>query len=436
MILSMRLPSGAPVRVRRVGSGPPRESDEVDGAPIFAGRALAALLAGEVVVERGEGRARVVLDPAAVLALSLRDFHALRDVCGRLGVITTRAEDVVCRNCDAAFGVDLTNSAEDVVRGRYDEAAPWERERRWTLPSAVPIARAVRARHVSMQEVTVADVRPYWRALAADAPVRVTPALVRAMGVTALGSVTAAGPIARALARAPDAIWRVVENGFLTLAYDARAFHPQLCPHCGALHELDAPFDREVGEEVAEGFNRRSTEEGPVSGRSGVAPFPDAAEFERRVHRIGKEVYDARGVRGVALRVEPGVPDVDDAGEPLLGCYEPAARGLGGDEFLVTIYFRTFEKMWREDGPFDVDAEIRETIDHELTHHLHHLAGHDPLDEEEREEVRRDLVRTYGRGAVRAAERRVVLRTAGILVAILAVVALGLFLLDRLGVLQ
>jgi hypothetical protein len=55
------------------------------------------------------------------------------------------------------------------------------------------------------------------------------------------------------------------------------------------------------------------------------------------------------------------------------------------------------------DASFDCEGEIRETIAHELTHHLHHIAGSDPLDEEERAEIDLEEVRRVGR---REARRR------------------------------
>ena len=62
----------------------------------------------------------------------------------------------------------------------------------------------------------------------------------------------------------------------------------------------------------------------------------------------------------------------------------------------MTVYYQTFRRMWEEDGPYDLEAELHETIDHELEHHLHHLAGHDPLDEEERAEARGEIRKLYG----------------------------------------
>ena len=57
-----------------------------------------------------------------------------------------------------------------------------------------------------------------------------------------------------------------------------------------------------------------------------------------------------------------------------------------------------------EQRQVDVEAEVRETIDHEVEHHLHHLAGYDPLDEQEQREARRELERTFGKRRIRQAE--------------------------------
>jgi hypothetical protein len=73
----------------------------------------------------------------------------------------------------------------------------------------------------------------------------------------------------------------------------------------------------------------------------------------------------------------------------------------------VTIYYRTFEAMARQagqagqDGPFDWEGELRETIEHELEHHVYFLRGDDPMDEAEREEIDREALRVVGRAEAR-----------------------------------
>jgi hypothetical protein len=71
----------------------------------------------------------------------------------------------------------------------------------------------------------------------------------------------------------------------------------------------------------------------------------------------------------------------------------------------VTVYFRTFAAMWGEDGPYDWDDELVETIEHELEHHMSFLRGDDPTDDEERAVIRDEAVRIVGR---REAGRRAI----------------------------
>jgi hypothetical protein len=111
----------------------------------------------------------------------------------------------------------------------------------------------------------------------------------------------------------------------------------------------------------------------------------------------------------VTLLVEGSVPACDEGGHPLLGGYLPP----GGDPEApvglaeVTVYHRTFVSMWTEDGPYDWEAELEETIEHELEHHTGWLVGHDPMDDEERDEIADEHARVVGhktvaRAAVRA----------------------------------
>ena len=438
---SIRLPSGLRVRVSRANKDAARADDRVDGTRMFAGRALAALLAGDVVVASLDGKTREALDRAALLALDARDFHVLRDVCERLGAIEPEETDAgECRNCDAPIVVDALHASLDALEDRFVDE-PVVRETELSFGMAVRVGRS-RARTVTLRTPTVDQVRPLWIALGRDGALRVTPAVVRALGVRALGDETRASAIAEALSRAPDRAWAVVEQGFLEVAYAERAFHPLTCAACGALHEVDAPLTREFALDPAlgDGAGPARRRDAATNGE-GEERFPDARAFEERVARIGAEVYAARAVRNIALRVDDGVPEIDTAGEPLLGSYEPRqdvdAAGNVTTEFLVTVYYRSFRKMYEEDGPYDIDAELRDTIDHEIEHHLFYLSGHDPMDARERAEARRDLEDVYGKNTLRREERRALLRELGrglrfVLPLLLGLVAL-LYLLDWLG---
>jgi hypothetical protein len=242
-------------------------------------------------------------------------------------------------------------------------------------------------RRVKLAPRMVEDALPLLRA--AGAPLlRITPALVAAMGVAALGPERRAPAIADALADAPDVAWAAIVDLYHDARYPARLVGVHRCAACGARNDLDVPLERELD---------RAPQRAPAR-RPGAA-FPDLDDFERRVRASAARIYRARGVRNIDLFIDAGVPLCDEGGEPLLGCYTPG----GSDPELgvprppeIRVFYRTFEAEVREDPAFDVDAEIEETIDHEVTHHLHHLAGSDPLDDDERGEIERERVRRVG----------------------------------------
>jgi hypothetical protein len=104
--------------------------------------------------------------------------------------------------------------------------------------------------------------------------------------------------------------------------------------------------------------------------------------------------------------VESGTPAVDDGGEPLLGSYVPPYAGdlaTPSRAPTVTIYYRTFRAIEADGGPFDWEAELEETIEHELEHHLFYLRGDDPMDAAERDAIDHEALRLIGR---REATRR------------------------------
>ena len=98
--------------------------------------------------------------------------------------------------------------------------------------------------------------------------------------------------------------------------------------------------------------------------------------------------------------IEDGTPAVDDGGEPLLGSYLPppsADAAVPQRPPTVTIYWRTFVAVARDEEDFDWEDELHETIEHELEHHGYFLQGHDPMDEEERRAIVDETVRVVGK---------------------------------------
>jgi hypothetical protein len=138
---------------------------------------------------------------------------------------------------------------------------------------------------------------------------------------------------------------------------------------------------------------------GETSREGGAFPSFDA--FSEEARKTAHEIMGPHEAE-VAFVVEGGVPEIDDGGEPLLGCYvpprEPTAPRPGPAE--ITVFYRTFQAIWEEDGPYDWQAELAETVEHELEHHEAHLRGHDPMHEEEQDEIDREARKVLGTTAI------------------------------------
>lgn len=378
--------SGEPLELSLDLEGDPIADDRVRGEERFAGRLWNAVASGRLKLSRE-------LD-----ALSVADFHLVRDVAERRGVIASEPSFERCRNCEAVLTVDRANtSLETLLLGDPSDAPPVGP---FELPEPVAGVRIIDQRPVSVKSAKV-----LFR-FVVDAGVPLDARVVRALGVRRLlrsrrDVVIDPEKIADALLE-DETLLAIVETLYVELNYPPRLRIPAFCPECHTIHDVPTPSTRELVEDVdaldlLDGVQRDRT-----------ASFSSFEEFEARAFEIGAEVYAARHVANIELLVIDGVPPVDDGGEPLMGSYEPIQEDDGAGftrvRFVISLYYRTFASMWA-DAPYDIDGEIRETIDHEVEHHLNHLAGHDPLDEEERREARRDLERTFGPETVRRAER-------------------------------
>lgn len=373
------LPSGRLVRVRidRTKDAP-RPSKKDRG--LFAD-VLALLGTERFVIELEKDGTR--LDAAAVERLPLADFHVLRDVAVRAKLVASSREVLVCDNCDADLPFDPGALPLEDLDDRYEDEAP-AAEQRVALPEPLRIGET-RVTHVRMRPLTVAEVRPLWRELGRDRPYRITPKLLAAMGVVGLEpGEHELRAVARALEGASDEAWSLVEETFLALAYPSRAIATLVCARCETVHDMEVPWPREL-------------EPGQFrEGRGEDVPFPSASELERRARALADATFRAMNAGGLTLRVEVGVPEVDSGGVPMLGSYSPEARDDGGTDFVVRIYYRTFERAFRDDASFDWEHELEETIEHEAQHHLYYLSGHDPMDAQERAESERELIRRVG----------------------------------------
>jgi len=110
-------------------------------------------------------------------------------------------------------------------------------------------------------------------------------------------------------------------------------------------------------------------------------------EFEALAWEMWDEIPDEykEGVDGLVIRREAlphaALPDVYTLGE----CHtEPYPSEVGGPDTtrsVVVLYYGSFWRLSRLDDEFDWEAELWETITHELQHHLESLASEDALEE-------------------------------------------------------
>lgn len=108
-------------------------------------------------------------------------------------------------------------------------------------------------------------------------------------------------------------------------------------------------------------------------------------EFEERARaeweRIPEE-YRA-GVDGLTVErralPHPSLPDIYTLGECVTESYPSDFGGPDTTRSLVVLYYGSFFRLSRLDAQFDWEAELWETLTHELQHHLESLAADDAL---------------------------------------------------------
>jgi Zincin-like metallopeptidase len=116
--------------------------------------------------------------------------------------------------------------------------------------------------------------------------------------------------------------------------------------------------------------------------------------FQRTAQAMLDEIPEefTKGLQGLHV-LEPAKPEPDLIGVYRLGEYlDPGpASFLGGNPGLgrhIALYYGSFLALARGNPGFDWEAEIWETLTHELQHHVESLAGDISLIEEDR---RRDM---------------------------------------------
>jgi hypothetical protein len=353
--------------------------------------------------------------PIPLEDLPLASLHTFRAILRRLRQVPERPVPLECDNCGAS-NVVLPSSTLELGPYVDDELedpeldAPFDFLRAYEVPGLGLVRLAPR---------TARQAGPLFESLARPGPVRVTSRFVEGMGLVSIGEISDPRRIARRLQRAPEETFEALVTLFERAHTPPRLDTPHRCTGCGvtlwcpapAEREFSAPPDARSGGPDAEGPSDTDdppdvVDHGPEGPRHA---FIDLDAFEARVRRIAKRVYRGLGVRQVHLEIEAGPAETDEGGHPLLGSYTPGdPNALIPSAPEIKLYYRSFANQYR-DVPYDIDAEIEETLRHELEHHLAFLAGDDPVDRAERAAL---VGETLRRAGTRATARRQVRESA------------------------
>jgi hypothetical protein len=111
-----------------------------------------------------------------------------------------------------------------------------------------------------------------------------------------------------------------------------------------------------------------------------VAPIADYEAFAARAREIAASIPAEymEGVEDVVVHREakrhPLLPDVVTLGE----CEPSRLQSMAGDEparSIVHLYYGSFADLAARGDDFDPEEELRETIEHEIQHHMEDRAG-------------------------------------------------------------
>jgi len=109
------------------------------------------------------------------------------------------------------------------------------------------------------------------------------------------------------------------------------------------------------------------------------------AEFERAAHEAFEAIpADYRtGIDGLVVEREaeahPHIPDIWTLGHCDTEVYPSDFENADTVRSTIRLYWGSFRKLAARDEAFDWEAEIHETVEHEVKHHLEALAGEDGL---------------------------------------------------------
>lgn len=372
--------------------------------PSGASRTLRATIVRPLSQTLGEAIERGAVT-GATTTLPLCDANVVEGILAAMGAIEAPLVPLTCRNCGDAVEVNPARSlpiAPLLQRGDDPELDPPMNREEWhALDGFVPVARRGAANRFLLVRRTLADRIALESLLSAGGPLPLGPPLIRALGLKALAreeEVITKSPIAIARALelldddAFDDAWDSIARAYDHQHWSPRLLAPVACPNCGARHDV------EVVRRPLEYSAPRAVEADEI--------FPDLDAFTTRAAAITREVFSAMGLGepvGLEVIVDDDVPPCDDGGEPILGSYTPSPEATGdiqmqSSPFVIALYYRTFRAQFA-DFAYDVDAEIRETIEHELEHHAGFVEGDDPLDDEEQRAIVEERRRLVGGSA-------------------------------------
>lgn len=409
--ITLTLPSRRRVTLREEAAG--RDHPRGEAQDRLFDDVIALLETKRVhIVEKGDP----IDDP---LDLDLADFHVIRALALKAGLVEEEDVELDCHNCGEEIvvrpcaGIEVgpwkDGELDDPELDRYLAVG---RDTPIDLATPIPLGRVRLGHTVTLERRTLKQAMPLLRALAKD-PFHLDEGVVTAMGIVAIGPISQPRRLAQALSECSDAAFGAVTDVFLATYYSLRLASDVFCKECKARNTIDAPalreFELQPPSLTAESAERAQAGEGADGRVVKNAPLPKLDDFVDLAHAIADPLIAKLPPVGakVELIVESGTPAVDDGGEPLLGSYTPPpptdAHGVLMTPPTVTIYYQTFAAIEREEGLFDWEDELRETIEHELEHHVYFLTGDDPMDEEEHAEIDREVARVVG---VRESTRR------------------------------
>lgn len=109
-------------------------------------------------------------------------------------------------------------------------------------------------------------------------------------------------------------------------------------------------------------------------------------EFSRMVQEAFQDIPEEyrKGIEGVttveAVETHPDLPAVVTLGECITQAYNSDWQGPETTRSRVVLYYGSFLQIAQDDPDFDWEGELRETLTHELQHHLESMANEDTLE--------------------------------------------------------